>query len=55
MSDEPAMGYLERVKQRAIELYNLSDQGEWDDLPAWMQETWTNAADQELRPTKNGN
>lgn len=48
--DESAMDYLERVKARAIELYEMSDQGRWDDLEPQFQQMWINAADRELRP-----
>lgn len=41
--------FLARVEARAKELYALSDQGEWDDLEPWMQESWINAAGRELR------
>lgn len=45
------MEYLSRVTARAKEMYALSDQGEWDDLPTWMQAMWISHADEELRPT----
>lgn len=46
---EAATEFLKRVEARAKELYAISNQGEWDDLPAWMQESWINAAGRELR------
>jgi hypothetical protein len=49
MADESATEFLARVEARAKELYALSDQGEWDDLPEWMQRQWINAAGRELR------
>lgn len=42
------MEFLERVKARAIELYNMSDQGDWDDLEPVFQNMWINAAREEL-------
>lgn len=49
MTDRDAMEFLARVEARAKELYALSDQGDWDDLPEWMQASWINAAGRELR------
>lgn len=42
------MEFLAKVEARAKELYALSDQGEWDDLPRWMQASWINAAREDL-------
>lgn len=49
MAAEDAMELLAKVTARAKELYEVSDQGEWDDLPSWMQKAWIDAADRELR------
>jgi hypothetical protein len=45
------MAYLDRVTERAKELYALSDQGAWEELHPSLQAMWINAADNELRPT----
>lgn len=46
---ESAMDFLARVEARAKELYAVSDQGRWEDLPEWMQKQWINSAGRELR------
>lgn len=34
----------------AKRLYELSDQGAWEDLPQWMQNNWLEAAKRERSP-----
>jgi hypothetical protein len=37
------------IVARARELYALSDQGEWGDLPEWMKRAWIEAAEEESK------
>ena len=48
MPEGDAMAYLQRVADRAKELYALSDQGPWEALPEWMQASWIEAAKRDL-------
>lgn len=41
--------YLKRVHERAKELYELSNQGKWEDLPEALQRMWIRAASEEIK------
>lgn len=49
-----ATAYLKKVEDRARELYALSDQGPWEALAPWMQQSWIGAADEEIKAENDG-
>ncbi len=54
MTLDDIQNHLKKVENLAKEMYAASDQGAWEDLPAYLQRFWIDHAGRELNAEESG-